>query len=176
MNKLSSFPLLSLLFVVSNLIDPSFCDSAATQRLIKDVCIHTSDYNWCTSILSRNLVSPDSSLQDITKLTMDIAVSAANFTHSTIRSLETIVKRPNVKQLLVGCEGNYNTVVTYLEFAKSAAYSGSFEVIPTWIFNSNKHVYFCQNKIKNVVPLIFNMNKKMRVLFSMATYEALGIH
>ncbi|CAA0831670.1 Unknown protein [Striga hermonthica] len=176
MTKHSSFSLLSFLFVVSNLIDPSLCDWATTQRLIKDICIHTSNYNLCKSILSRNLVSPDSSLQDITKLTMDIAVSTANFTRSTIQSLETTEKRPNVKQLLAGCEGDYNRVVTYLGSAKSAAYAGSFKQILVFVSNANNCVLLCQNKIDNVVPRIFLKNKKMRVLFSMASYESLVIH
>ncbi|KAL6515474.1 hypothetical protein OROHE_018508 [Orobanche hederae] len=168
MNKLSC---ILLLIITSYLVSPSACDSK-TEQLINEICGQTSDSGFCSGLLFHNLVSPITNLTGLTKLTIDISLSYAEYIHGIIQKSQADVKDPKLRQCYDVCGGNYQQVVGFMESAKYDFDRGVYGSMLVQLELCNRPIIDCQNAIGDFVLGMLEKNMKMRVLLSMGLYEA----
>lgn len=156
--------------ITSNLISPSVSDPQ-TDSLINQICRQTADFAFCSDVLTKNIVSPNTDLAGLTRLTIKLSLNYANDTKIFIQKAKANEKNLKLQQLYDVCESNYQQVVGFMEGANFDVGRADYDSMVNLLKLCGKPIIFCQNAIGDAVLAMRDRNRHVRVFLTMGLYE-----
>lgn len=142
-----------------------------TQELIERICRQMEEFGFCNKTFNENLESPSANLVDLTRITVEQAVTNATNTHDFILQLLKNVTSAADKNALIACENSYNIVLKSMQDARVAFNSKDYDSMITSERVTPRAEASCEITFRTPpAPLnpLFDRNRQMRILIAMA--------
>lgn len=142
-----------------------------TQELIERICRQMEEFGFCNKTFNENLESPSANLVDLTRITVEQAVTNATNTHDFILQLLKNVTSAVDKNALIACENSYNIVLKSMQDARVAFNSKDYDSMMISERVTPRAEASCEITFRTppapLNPLI-DRNRQMRILIAMA--------
>uniref|UniRef100_A0A5B6YJ25 Putative pectinesterase inhibitor-like n=1 Tax=Davidia involucrata TaxID=16924 RepID=A0A5B6YJ25_DAVIN len=146
MNSVSSSFFVLLVILTLWPLQVYAADETNGNDLINKACERALFKDFCKSSLQSSPESKHASLNDLAKISLNLALSQGNAVHNHVKDLlSTTTPEPKLKQCLEDCSNNFEEAVDQLEDSIAALGSKGYSDVNTWVTAAMSDAESCQN-------------------------------